>query len=66
MHVHPTPAEIKYQIKAALYAACQQWEAETGKVFPYIAASRAVDAGISAAIAEHEAMKARLLKVRAA
>ena len=66
MHTHPTPMDIKYHIAAALIDACQKWEAETGQTFPYVAAAQAVDSGISAAIAEHEAMKARLHNTRAA
>ena len=60
MHTHPTPADIKHHVRAALIDACQKWEAETGQTFPYVAAAQAVDAGVSAAIAEHEAIKARL------
>ena len=60
MNEHPTPADIRYHVNAALFDACNAWEAETGETFPYVAAVRAVKAGISAAIAEHEAFLARM------
>ena len=64
MLIHPTPAEIRLHAASAIRAAAAAWEAETGKLFPTYLAIRAMNEGVSAAIAEHEAMKARLHNAR--
>ena len=66
MHTHPTPLDIRYHAAVAMREAAEAWEAETGRPFPLHVALRGMNAGVSAAIAEHEAVKARLHNTRAA
>lgn len=66
MHTHPTPNEMRYYATLAMREVAEAWEAETGKLFPVTVALRGMNDGVDTAIAEHEAMKARLHNTRAA
>jgi len=63
--MHLTPNDYRFFIAREIQALADRWDVE-GRVFPSVAALRAVNAGVDAAIAEREAMEARQHNRRAA